>query len=131
MNKAILLGNISKDVELKTTPSGKNVATCSMATNKKYTDTQGQKQEQVQFHNLVIWGKPADIFAQYVSKGSKIAIEGEIQTRNYTAQDGTKRYITEILVKEFYFLSSNKNANQNNGQAHMENSQEVSGPIPF
>lgn len=119
-------------MELKTTPSGKVVATCSMATNKTYTDQAGQKQTVAQFHNLVIWNKPAETFAKYVSKGSKIAIFGEIQTREWQAKDGTKRYTTEIIVSEFNFLSPKKETNSNNGQAHMENSQEVNpANIPF
>ena len=105
MNRATLIGNLAKDVELKTTPSGKSVATCSIATNRVYVDQQGQKKQLVQFHNLVIWGKPAEVFAKYLKKGSKLLAEGELQTRNWTGKDGIKRYTTEIIVNNFEFLS--------------------------
>jgi single-strand DNA-binding protein len=111
MNKAIIIGNLTKDVELRNTPAGKQVATCSIATNKTYKDQQGQKQTVVQYHNLVIWGNPAGVFTQYLRKGSKVAIVGELQTRMWE-KDGVKRYTTEIVVNEFEFLTPS----QNNGQ---------------
>ena len=106
MNRATLLGNLAKDVELKSTPSGKSVAQCAIATNKVWRDESGQQQKRVEFHNLVIWGKAAETFAKYLKKGSKILVEGEIQTRNWTGKDGVKRYTTEIVVNNFVFLSS-------------------------
>lgn len=106
MNKVTLIGNLTKDPEVKSTPSGKTVATTSIATNKSYKDQSGEKKTVTQFHNLVIWGKQAEVLAQYTKKGSKLAIIGELQTRNYQAQDGTKRYVTEVLVNEFEFLGS-------------------------
>ncbi|KKP97259.1 MAG: Single-stranded DNA-binding protein [Candidatus Moranbacteria bacterium GW2011_GWD2_36_12] len=105
MNKTFLIGNLTKNPELRTTQTGKSVASASIATNKSYIDQAGQKQTVVQFHNLVLWGKPAETFVKYLTKGKKVAIVGEMQTRNYQAQDGTKRYVTEVLVNEFEFLS--------------------------
>jgi len=113
MNQVILIGNLTKDPELRNTPSGKQVAGCSIATNKTYKDQSGQKQTVSQFHNLVIWGKSAEVFTKYLAKGSKVAIIGEIQTRNYVGQDGIKRYVTEILVNNFEFLSTKKEDSSN------------------
>lgn len=115
MNKAIIIGNLTRDVELKTTPTGKSVASCAVATNKSYTDQSGQKQTVVQYHNLVIWNKPAEVFAKYLHKGSKVAIVGELQTRMWE-KDGVKRYTTEIVVSEFEFLTPNPNSNQGGDQ---------------
>ena len=109
MNRATLLGNLAKDVELKSTPSGRSVAQCAIATNKVWRDQSGQQQKKVEFHNLVIWGKAAETFAKYTKKGSKVLVEGEIQTRNWTGQDGVKRYTTEIVVNNFEFLSPASN----------------------
>lgn len=110
MNRATLLGNLAKDVELKTIPSGKSVAQCAIATNKVWRDQSGQQQKKVEFHNLVIWGKAAETFAKYLKKGSKVLVEGELQTRNWTGQDGVKRYTTEIIVNNFEFLSPPSNS---------------------
>lgn len=105
MNKVILIGNLVRDPELRTTPSGKSVVSASIATNKSYVDQSGQKQQVVQFHNLVVWNKPAETFAKYLKKGGKVAIVGELQTRDYTDQQGVKRYVTDIIVSEFHFLT--------------------------
>jgi single-strand DNA-binding protein len=105
MNKVILIGNLVKKPELRTTTTGKSVATASIATNKTYTDQSGEKKTLVQYHNLVIWGKQGEAFEKYLDKGKKVGIVGEMQTRSWEAQDGTKRYTTEVLVNEFEFLS--------------------------
>lgn len=110
MNKAQLIGNLTKDVELRSTPSGKTVGSAILATNKTVTDQAGNKTKQSTFHNLVIWGKAAEIIAQYAHKGSKLYIEGEITNRSYDGKDGVKRYVTEILVREFEFLDSAKSS---------------------
>ncbi len=129
MNKVILIGNLAKDVELRNTTNGKQVATCSIATNKTYTDQAGQKQTIAQFHNLVIWGKPAGVFAQYLRKGSKVAITGELQTRSYDDKNGVRRYVTEVVVDEFEFLTPRQeNGGQNYSQP--EPAQDWSQPEP-
>lgn len=127
MNKVTLIGNLTKDPEVKTTPSGKTVATTSIATNKSYKDQSGEKKTVTQFHNLVIWGKQAEVLAQYTQKGSKLAIIGELQTRNYQAQDGSKRYVTEVLVNEFEFLGS---AQGNKPPAPTEPPEHIAGAFP-
>jgi len=110
MNKAILIGNLTKDVELRNTSSGKTVGSVTIATNEQTTDQAGNKNKVATFHNLVIWNKAAEIIAQYCKKGSKLYIEGKIINRSYDAPDGTKRYVSEVLVKEFEFLDGTKSA---------------------
>lgn len=107
-NKVYLLGRLSKDVELRNTTSGKSVASCSIATSKTWKDEAGNKQEKVEFTNLVIW-KGAEVFAQYLSKGSKVFIEGELSTRSWEDKNtGQKRYATEVIVSDFKFLDNKK-----------------------
>ena len=88
LNRAQLIGNVTRDPESRSTPSGQNVCSFSIATNSQWTDAQGQKQTRAEYHNIVAWGKLADICAQYLSKGKKVFLEGRLQTREYTTQDG-------------------------------------------
>ncbi len=96
-NKAILVGRVTKDPEMRTIPSGQNVAHFSIATNRVWTKD-GQKQEAVEFHNVVAWRRLAEIVTQYAKKGALLLVEGHIQTRTWQAQDGTNRYRTEIVA---------------------------------
>lgn len=98
LNKALLIGRLTKDPEGRTTPAGKSVTSFSMATNKFWTDQSGNKQEATEYHNIVVWGKLAEIAAQYLVKGQEVYVEGRIQTRSWDAQDGTKKYTTEIVA---------------------------------
>ena len=104
LNKAMIIGNLTRDPEVKTTPSGQNVATFSVATNRVWTNAQGQKQEAVEYHNIVAWGKLAEICGQYLNKGKKVYVEGRIQTRDWQGQDGVKRYKTEIVIENMIML---------------------------
>src|SRR5210317_85441 len=104
LNKAMIIGRLTRDPELRTTPSGSSVASFSLATNLVWTDQQGQKQERVEYHNIVAWRKLADICGQYLRKGSKIYIEGRLQTRDWEGQDGVKRYRTEIIADNMIML---------------------------
>lgn len=104
LNKAMIIGNLTRDPEVKTTPSGATVATFSVATNFVWNDAQGQKQERVEFHNIVAWRRLGEICGQYLHKGSKIFIEGRLQTRDWTGQDGVKRYRTEIVADNMIML---------------------------
>ena len=104
LNRATILGRLTRDPELKTIPSGKSVATFSVATSRTWTDQSGQKQSQAEYHNVVIWGKMAEVAGQYLRKGSRIYIEGRIQTRDWTPQDGIKRYRTEIVADNMIML---------------------------
>lgn len=104
LNKAMIIGNLTRDPEIKTIPSGQTVASFSIATNYIWNDQQGQKQEKVEFHNIIAWRKLAEICGQYLKKGSKIYIEGRLQTRDWTGQDGIKRYRTEIVAENMIML---------------------------
>lgn len=102
VNLAIVCGNITRDPELKTTPTGQTVCSFSVATNKTWFDKNNQKQERVEFHNIVTWGKAAENVAKYMRKGSQIYVEGELQTRNWD-KDGVKHYRTEINARTIQF----------------------------
>jgi single-strand DNA-binding protein len=102
-NKVFLIGNLTRDPELRSLPSGKSVVSFGMATNRTWKNQQGEKQEDTQFHNIVVFGKQADTVAQYLKKGSQAMIEGRLQTRSWTAQDGSKRNRTEIAAERVQF----------------------------
>ena len=102
INKAILFGNITRDPELRALPSGMNVCNFSIATNRVYRDRDGKKQEQTDFHNVVVFGRQADTVAQYLKKGSSVYVEGRIQTRNWE-QNGEKKYRTEVVADSVQF----------------------------
>lgn len=104
LNKAMIIGNLTRDPEIRTTPSGQTVANFSVATNRIWTNTQGQKQEAVEYHNVVAWGKLAEICGQYLGKGRKVYVEGRLQTRDWEGQDGIKRYRTEIVAENMIML---------------------------
>lgn len=97
VNKVILVGRLTRDPDMRTTTSGQSVATISMATNNFWTDKSGTRQERTEFHNVVLWGRLAEIAGQYLTKGQECFIEGRLQTREYTAKDGAQRKVTEII----------------------------------
>ncbi|MBI4692266.1 MAG: single-stranded DNA-binding protein [Candidatus Terrybacteria bacterium] len=103
LNKVFIIGNLTRDPELRSLPSGASVVSFGVATNRIWKNQQGEKQEDVQFHNIVVFGKQADSVAQYLKKGSSVLVEGRIQTRNWEAQDGTKRNKTEIVAERVQF----------------------------
>lgn len=102
LNKAQLHGNLTRDPELRTLPSGQAVINFSLATNRSYKDKDGAKKEQVEYHNVVGFGKQAEIIGQYVKKGDAIFVEGRLQTRSWET-DGRKNYRTEIVIESFQF----------------------------
>ena len=105
VNKAILVGNLGKDPELRYTPSGTAVCTFSMATTDRFKNKQGEQQERTEWHNIVVWAGLAEICGKYLTKGKQVYIEGRIQNRSYDDRDGNKRYITEIVANEMQMLS--------------------------
>ncbi len=107
-NKVQLIGNLGMNPEIKNLDSGKKLAKFSIATNESYTNAKGEKIEDTQWHNLIAWGKTADIIEKYLKKGNEVAVEGKLINRNYDDKDGNKRYITEILVNELLMLGSKK-----------------------
>ncbi len=106
LNKVMLIGNITKDPEAKTLPSGQSLSNFSIATNRTWKDKDGSKKEQAEFHNIIAWGKLAEICNQYLKKGSKVYIEGRLQTRSWDDQNGVKKYRTEIIAENLSMLSS-------------------------
>lgn len=109
LNKVMIIGRLTRDPELKTTPNGTSVCQLGLATNYVYTNQQtGQKVEQVEFHNAVLWRKLAEIASQYLKKGRRVYIEGRLQTRSWDGQDGKKNYRTEIVVDNMIMLDGGR-----------------------
>lgn len=106
LNKVMLIGNLTRDPELKTTPNGQQVANFGVATNRQWKNQSGETQEQVEFHNIVVWGKLAEICGQYLAKGRRAYFEGRLQTQQWEAQDGTKRSRTEVVADDMILLDS-------------------------
>jgi single-strand DNA-binding protein len=122
LNKAMIIGNLTRDPELRNTPSGQSVASFGVATNFVWTDQSGQQQKKTEFHNVIAWRKLAEICAKYLHKGSKVFIEGRLQTTDWTGQDGVKRYRTEIVTENMIMLDS-KGAGTGNFSGNSGNSQ--------
>ena len=103
LNKAIIIGNLTRDPELKALPSGMQVASLSIATNRVWRDQNGAKQEGTDYHNVVVFGRQAETAAQYLKKGSSVLVEGRMQTRSWDGQDGKKQYRTEVVADRVQF----------------------------
>lgn len=99
VNKVLLVGRLTRDPEIRNTPSGQTVASISMATNRFWKDKNGQRQDKTEFHNVVLWGRLAEIAGQYLTKGQEAYIEGRMETRKYTGKDGIERRTTEIVAE--------------------------------
>src|SRR5579871_2150367 len=110
VNKAILVGNLGRDAEMRFTAGGTPVATVSLATTERYTDREGQKKEDTQWHRVVIWGKTAETLHEYLTKGKQIYVEGRIQTREWTDKEGKQARTTEIRADRIVLLSSGSGA---------------------
>ena len=128
LNRVQLIGNVTADPEIKTTPNGQKVATFSIATNRVWKDASGNKQEQTEFHNIVIWGKLADIVEQYVQKGKKLYVEGRLQTRSWEDQAGQKRYRTEIVSENIILLGGG--GQRDDGASSMDDSEIPTSSAP-
>lgn len=126
MNKVVLVGRLTRDPELKFTPgTGTAVATCTLAIDRRFPNKNGQKE--ADFIPVVIWGKSAENTANYMNKGSLIGVSGRIQTRNYEAKDGTKRYVTEVVADEVQFLSRGNGSSANKQGFSSNNDQNSAG----
>jgi len=110
LNKVLLIGNLTRDPELKYTPQGTAVCQFGLATNREWTDSSGQKQEGAEFHQVVSWGKLAEICSQLLNKGRKIFVEGRLQTRSWKTADGQDRKMTEVVIEEMIALDAPKGA---------------------
>lgn len=114
-NKVILMGNLTRDVEIRTTSGGQNVGNFSLAVTRSWRDQSGTQQEQTSFINCVAWGKTGDIIAQYVQKGAPLLVSGRLTQRSYEDKEGNKRSATEVVVEDFNFISSNRGSNDDSG----------------
>lgn len=125
LNRATVLGRLTRDPEVRTTPNGRSVASLAIATNRVWVNQNtGTKEEKVEFHNCVLWGKLAEIAGQYLSKGRRIYVEGRLETRDWTGNDGIKRYRTEIIVDNMIMLDGPK------GSTGVSNHDDSVPPIP-
>lgn len=132
LNKIFVLGNVVKNPESRTTPSGQTVATFSIATNRMWTDKQGQKQKKAEFHNIVAWGKLGEICAQYLEKGKLVFIEGRIETRSWDAPDGTKKYRTEVIAENMQMGPRSSGTQNTSGAAsHNQGTDVVIEEVPI
>ncbi len=104
LNKVMVIGNIVRDPEMRTTPNGRNVTSFSVATNRVWKDANDQKQTKAEFHNIVAWGRLAEITSQYLKKGAKTYVEGRLETRSWDDPNGIKRYKTEIIADNMIML---------------------------
>jgi single-strand DNA-binding protein len=103
-NKVQLIGNLGQNPEIKTLEGGKKMAKFSLATSEVYRNAQGEKVKETQWHNIVAWGKVAEIVEKYLTKGSEVAVEGKLTNRTYNDKDGNKKYFTEVQVNELLML---------------------------
>ena len=110
INKVMLIGNLGSDPELRFTPSGEQVANFSLATTESWTDKSGERQERAEWHRIVLWRRLAEVAGQYLKKGSKIYIEGKLQTRSWEDQNGQKRYTTEVVANSMEMLDGGQAA---------------------
>ncbi len=114
VNKAILIGNLGKDPEVRRTTNGTPVASFSLATSDSYTDKNGQRQDRTEWHNIVVWNKLADFAGKWLKKGKTVYVEGRIQTRSY-GEEGAKKYITEIVAESVRFVGPAGDSDRSGG----------------
>jgi len=131
LNKAFILGNVTRDPEMRALPSGQQVASFGIATNRFYTDSTGQKKQDAEFHNIVCFGKLADISSRYLTKGSLVLIEGRIKTRNWVNTQGVKQYRTEIIADSLQLgpRSAGGGGQGSKSYSAPESNQQNSGPF--
>jgi single-strand DNA-binding protein len=115
VNRAIIVGNLGRDPEVRYTAGGSPVANFTVATNERWTDKSGQPQERTEWHRIVVWGKQAETCGQYLKKGRSVYIEGKIQTREWTNKEGQKQYSTEIVATQVQFLGGRSEAGASHG----------------
>ena len=131
LNKVFVLGNVTKDPEVRSLPSGQQVTNFSIATNRFYTSQAGEKKQEAEFHNIVCFGKLADISSRYLTKGSLVLIEGRIKTRNWTNQQGVKQYRTEIIAETMQLGPKGNGTGSTGGGNSNYGKSNFSRPEPF
>lgn len=127
LNKIFILGRLTADPQLRTTPNGQSVSTFSVATNRIWTDKQGQRQQDVQFHNIVVWQRQAEIASQFLRKGSLVLIEGRVQTRKWQDQQGQNRQTTEIICEKLQLGPRAANSGNSSNQSGANQSSASTG----
>jgi single-strand DNA-binding protein len=125
LNRVQLIGNLTRDPELRYTPNGNGVCTFGIATNRSWTTDAGEKREEVDFHRIVAWNKLAELCSQFLTKGRKVYVEGRLSTRNWTAQDGTQKATTEVVIDGMILLD-----NRQSGSSQSSRSDESNEPEP-
>lgn len=128
-NKVILMGNLTRDVELRTTPSGQTVGNFSLAISRSWKGQDGQTQEQTSFINCVAWGKVGEIIAQYTSKGTALLVSGRLDQRSYEDKDGNKRQAVEVVVEDFNFTGGGNRSESNGAPAPASSSSSKSKDV--
>jgi single-strand DNA-binding protein len=119
LNRVQLIGNLTRDPELRYTPNGNGVCTFGLATNRSWTTDSGEKREEVDFHKIVAWNKLAELCSQFLTKGRKVYVEGRLSTRNWTGQDGSQKTTTEVVIDDMILLD-----NRQGGGAHTADTSE-------
>lgn len=127
LNRAQIIGNLTRDPELRQTSGGQSVTSFAVATNRVWKDASGSKQEETEFHNVVAWGRLAEICAQYLGKGRKVFVEGRLRTRDWEAQDGQKRRTTEIIAENMVMLDRAGSAPSGGSSASFSSGSESDG----
>jgi len=130
LNKVYLIGRLTADPEMRTTQAGQTVTTMRMATNRVWTSPSGEKNESTEYHTIVAWARLGEIASQYLKRGSLLMIEGRLQTRSWDAQDGTKRYRTEVVAESLQMGPRSQQQDGYNQQAPAPSQQEPSSPQP-
>lgn len=130
LNKVQLIGNLTRDPELRYTPTGAAVCTLGLATNRTWTTESGEKKEETEFHRVVAWNKLAELCSQLLTKGRKIYVEGRLRTNAWTAQDGSQRSTTEVVIEDMIILDSRKPVTSGVGETAGEDSVAHTIPIP-
>ena len=127
-NKAVVVGNLTRDPEVRSLPSGQNVASFSVATNRRWTGNDGEQQEETVWFRVTTWGKQAETMAEHLDKGREVYIEGRIENRSYDDKDGNQKYISEIVVQSFQFVGSRDDGDQ---RQTANTGSETSGELGF
>lgn len=130
----MIIGNLTRDPDLRYTQGGTSIASFGVATNRSWTNNNQEKQEAVEFHNIVIWGKLAEIASNLLTKGSKVYLSGRLQTRKWQTKDGQDRYTTEIVADEMILLRGGKNSNDDSEdvpEPEAPEAEDISDEVPF
>ena len=125
LNRVQLIGNLTRDPELRYTPNGTAVCSFSIATNRNWTTDTGEKKDEVEFHRIVSWNKLAELCSQFLTKGRKVFVEGRLTTRSWTAQDGTQKQTTEIVISDMILLDSRRAGEESASEEVLETHAEV------